>query len=324
MTLTRRLFARTALAGMAAVPAGAASITALSGPVSAQTAGTITPLARIRIGKFTVTFVTDGYADAPFGWFTGQDQAALEAAAEAAFAHRGGGMRLAFTQYLIDDGERLVLVDTGPAGRIGETTGRLPAALETIGVAPADIDAVIVTHTHFDHISGLVAGGRKVFENAELYVDRRDIAYFTDRARRAASPDFLLSSFDTTEELIRLYPGLQRIEGAHTLTSGLETVDLSGHTPGQIGVRISDAGESLMLVSDMLFHPVVHPVSAVSGFVFEMDPEAALEMRIRFFAEAEAEGTLIAATHMPFPGLGRIVNDRYERRWLPAEWAYAG
>ncbi|MCB1547171.1 MAG: MBL fold metallo-hydrolase, partial [Hyphomicrobiaceae bacterium] len=97
-----------------------------------------------------------------------------------------------------------------------------------------------------------------------------------------------------------------------------------GHTPGHIGVRIADGGQSLVMVADMLFHPVLHPADAGVGFIFEQDPAAARRMRERFFPRAAAEGALIAATHMPFPGLGRIARDGGRLRWLAADWAHGG
>lgn len=232
-------------------------------------------------------------------------------------------MRLGFAQYLIEDGSRKILVDTGPAGGIGENTGKLPAALASMGIAPQDIDAVILTHTHFDHISGAISGGHAVFEDAEIYVDRRDISEFTDPGARSRAPDFLLSSFDATTELVRLYPRLQKIEGDQEILPGLSTVDLTGHTPGHIGVRIADAGQSMLIVSDMLFHPLVHPARSDVGFIFEQDPAAAEAMRARFFPMAADDGSLIAATHMPFPGLGRIGRDSGRLVWVPENWAYA-
>ncbi len=315
-TLSRRLF----VSSLAAAPALAAA-PKLASATTSQSLAPIVPLARRNIGRFEVTFLTDGYTEMPYGFFTGREAHEIEQAAADIFADRPQGIRIAFNQYLIKDGERLILVDSGPAGLIGETGG-LPRALETVGVTPEQIDAAIITHTHFDHVSGLVAGGRANFPNAEIYVDRRDVTMFTDPAARAAAPDFLHSSFDATAELVRLYPGLQQTDGDHQIQPGISLIDLTGHTPGHIGVRIEDGGESLLLVSDMLFHPSVHPGSTDIGFVFEQDPSAAQAMRERFFPLAAEEKALIAATHMPFPGLGRIVKDGDRLRWLNAEWAH--
>lgn len=321
MQLTRRAFASSLFAAPAA--ASALSLTATS--ASAASLAAAPPHAQVQIGRFTVHVLSDGYVDLPYGFFTGQSPEVTAAQASALHQARDGdALRLGFSQYLIEDGDRLILVDTGPAGNIGEHTGKLPAALSSFGIKAGDIDAVILTHTHFDHISGAIKGGQAVFANAEVYVDRRDINQFTDPALRSRAPDFLHSSFDATAELVRLYPRLQQIQGAQEILPGLSTVDLTGHTPGHIGVRIEDAGRSMLIVSDMLFHPLVHPERADVGFVFEQDPAAAEDMRARFFPMAADEGGLIAATHMPFPGLGRIGRDGKSLRWVPENWAYAG
>lgn len=322
-SLSRRNFT---LSFPAASIAAASALSARSGNARAQAVQApkpVMPWAQIVLGRFTVTALADGYADMPFSYFTGRTPKEIEAAANAVFAARPGGIRLMFNQYLVDDGERRVLIDTGPAGAVGKTGG-LPSALQAINVGSDSIDAIVITHLHMDHVGGLVAGGRRNFPNAEVHVDRRELAYWTDPARRAAAPEFLKSSFDASADLARLYPRLQAIDGGRQITRGVSILDLTGHTPGHIGVRVEDGGQSLLMVSDMLFHPSIHPSAADIGFVFEQDPAAAHGMRARFFPRAAEEKALIAATHMPFPGLGRIVSDGGQLRWLTAEWAYQG
>ncbi|MDR6872123.1 glyoxylase-like metal-dependent hydrolase (beta-lactamase superfamily II) [Bosea sp. BE125] len=283
-------------------------------------AASVTPLAQIRIGRFTVTALTDGYADMPYTFFPGRTAAEVEQAATAQFVARASGVRFVFNQYLIEDGERRVLLDAGPAGSIGQT-GALPQALAALGLRRDQIDAVIVTHMHQDHMGGLIFGGQNNFPNAELYIDRRDVTHWTDPAKRNGAPDYLQTSFRMSTDVVRLYPRLQAIDGPREISRGISIVDLTGHTPGHIGVRVEDAGKSLIMVSDMIF-PVVHPVATDVNFLFEQDRAAAKAMRDRFFPLAAAEGALIAATHMPFPGLGRIVSDRGQPRWQVADWAW--
>jgi glyoxylase-like metal-dependent hydrolase (beta-lactamase superfamily II) len=316
--LSRRAFA---LSLPAASALAASLLPARAVPPAAKPLALV-PSAQIRIGRFTITAVSDGYADMPFSYFPGRTPEQVEAAANAMAAAKQGGIRFVFNQYLIDDGERRILIDTGPAGTLGQT-GRLPEALRAIGVQPDSIGAIIVTHMHQDHMGGLVAGGRQNFPAAELYVDRRDVLHWTDPAKRAGAPAYLEDSFRIAAEMVRLYPKLQAIDGERQISPGVSIVDLTGHTPGHIGVRIEDAGQSLIMVSDMLF-PVVHPEATEVGFLFEQDRPAAQAMRARFFPRAAEEKALIAATHMPFPGLGRIVSDRGKLGWMPADWAYQG
>ena len=279
----------------------------------------VPPVAQITIGRFTVTALCDGYVDLPYAFFPGRTPEQVEAEAKAQYMARPSGVRLVFNQYLVEDGTVRILIDAGAAGSVGES-GKLPEALASRRVQPDQIDAVIVTHMHQDHLGGLVMDGRCSFPNAEVYVDRRDVAHWTDPAKQAGAPDYLQASFRLSSEFVRLYPGLQATEGDHRITRGISIVDLSGHTPGHVGVRIEDGAESLVMASDMLF-PVVHPgMGSDVSYFLEQDRPAANAMRARFFPQAAEEGMLVAATHMPFPGLGRIVSDRGRLCWFPAEW----
>jgi len=318
--LSRRGFAlgAPALAVAAGLGASSAGLAAASAPAAASEQRP--PLAQIKVGRFTVTALADGYVDMPYGNFPGRSAGEVEAAAKTQFSARAGGVRMMFNQYLIEDGSRRILLDTGPGGTIGQS-GLLPAALGALGLDRSKIDAVILTHMHQDHIGGLVAGERANFSAAEIYVDRREITHWTNPTTRSSSPEYLQNGIRLAGEVARLYPKLNAIDGEREIAPGISIVDLAGHTPGHVGVRIADGGQSLIMAGDMLF-PVVHPAGLDVNFLFEQDRTAAQVMRARFFRRAADEGALIAATHMPFPGLGRLVLDQGQYRWLPAAWAY--
>jgi len=119
-----------------------------------QPAAAVTPVAQIKIGRFTVTALSDGYADMPYGYFPGRTAEQVETAAKAQFTARSSGVRFLFNQYLVEDGSSRILIDAGPAGTLGQT-GRLPQALAARGLSPDQIEAVIVTHMHQDHLGAL-------------------------------------------------------------------------------------------------------------------------------------------------------------------------
>lgn len=316
-TITRRSFTLgLSAAPLAAVTSASAAETSQGQPRSSMA------IASRKIGSVNVTALSDGYIEAPFGVFTGAPASEIEAAFAARFAGLPNGMfQLGFTVWLIDDGDQLVLIDSGWPGQ--PNTGRLPSALAAIGVSPGDIDAVLITHMHVDHVSGVIANGSPAFPNAELFIHRDDVAYFTDPARAAAAPEILKTSFAAAARVAAL-PRLQRFDGERALTGKISAVDLRGHTPGHMGYRIADGGESLLIVGDALFNPAIHPARTDIGIVFEPDPAAAAAMRARLFPQAESERALLAATHMPFPGFGWIVREGGQPRWAPADWDLGG
>jgi glyoxylase-like metal-dependent hydrolase (beta-lactamase superfamily II) len=277
-----------------------------------------------KVGRIEVTAISDGFIDIPLKVFTGAPEAEIDRAFAARFARRPDGThRMGFTTWLVDDGERLVLIDSGYAGGAA-TTGRLAQVLATIAVRPEDVDAVLITHMHDDHTSGLIVNDRPAFPNAEVYIHRDDLAYFTDPGRAAKAPEILKRSFEMATRITAAIPRLQGIDGERALTPAISTVDLRGHTPGHTGYRISDSGESLLIVGDALFDPAIHPARTDIGIAFEPDPEAAAAMRRRLFPQAAQERALLAATHMPFPGFGRIRRDGERLDWAPEDWELSG
>jgi glyoxylase-like metal-dependent hydrolase (beta-lactamase superfamily II) len=319
-SVTRRAFT----VGSAAMAAIATMPTPLAMAKAARQRSMLPTIARRRVGAVEVVAISDGFIEVPFDLFTGAPASEIEAAFAARAGHRPGRRHcLGFTVWLVDDGERLVLIDSGDAGFSGATTGRLPVVLDALGVRPDDIDAVLITHMHVDHIGGLVTDARPAFPNAEVFIHRDDVAHFTDPARAAVAPALVKTSFQVSMDAVAATPRLQRFDGERTLTGSIATVDLRGHTPGHTGYRIADGGETMLIVGDALFDPALHPARTEIGIAFEADPAAAAAMRQRLFPQAAEERALLAATHMPFPGFGVIVQEDGALRWEAADWDLA-
>ncbi|MFI7615356.1 MBL fold metallo-hydrolase [Nonomuraea terrae] len=210
----------------------------------------------------------------------------------------GSGLRdepwvLHFHCYLLRDAAgRLTLVDTGvgaadsPAASWAPVPGTLAGELAAVGVAPADVGTVILTHLHSDHASGAVADGRPAFENARHVVQRAEL-------EAAAGP--------MLDDVVSVIKGqLHAVEGDAEVAPGVHVHLAPGHTPGHQIVR---AGEVAM-TGDLVLHPVQLADPAIP-YLYDDDPEAAARTRAEVLARLRAERAVLATAHFgePFTAL---------------------
>jgi glyoxylase-like metal-dependent hydrolase (beta-lactamase superfamily II) len=182
-------------------------------------------------------------------------------------------------------------------------------ALATLGIAPAEITHVLITHTHDDHYSATTVerDGRLVprFPRAWCFVGRGDW-----EGQDPAGPLAVrLGALDR--------PGLlELVDGVREVAPGITMLPAPGETPGHSIVRISSAGETLYYVGDLFHHhcEIAHPDWVSPG----RDPVAMQASRERLLADAAREQATVVYTHAPFPGWGRIVLQGDGYRWQPA------
>lgn len=323
--LNRRSF----LSSTASIAAGSVAATSLSLPASAATPiiGTQTPLVyRRKVGNYEITVLGDGYVDLPHQIWANVSPEKADGYLSDAFQPANGSIRNGVNAYLINTGEKLILVDSGARDLFGPNAGLLPNNLAAIGVKPEDIDMVLITHVHPDHIAGMyTAEGKVTIPNGEIFVDEADLDYWTSAAAQAQAVDISKPWFDVARQWKTAFDGrITTFKGEKDLGDGISSFPLPGHTPGHTGYRIESAGETLLIIGDAVISAAIQFANPDASAIWDTNAEDGKKSRRTIFDVAAKERTLVTATHLPFPSFGYIdrrADGSYE--WVPEEWRYA-
>lgn len=319
---------RSFLSRTATIAVGSVAATTLSLQVSAATpiVGSQTPLVyRRKIGKYEITVLGDGYVDLPHQIWANVSPEQADRYLTDAFVPTGS-IRNGVNAYLINTGEKLILVDSGARDLFGPNAGLLPNNLAAIGVKPEDIDQVLITHVHPDHVAGLyTAEGKVTVPNGEIFVDETDLNYWTSESAQAQAVDISKPWFDVARQWKNAFDGrISTFKGEKDLGDGISSFPLPGHTPGHTGYRVESAGETLLIIGDAVISAAIQFANPDASAIWDTNAEDGKKSRRTIFDVAAKERTLVTATHVPFPSFGyvdRRADGSYA--WVPEEWRYA-
>jgi glyoxylase-like metal-dependent hydrolase (beta-lactamase superfamily II) len=275
---------------------------------------------RWNLGDLTVTALNDGWFQGSLDLVTGLDKAEAGRLQVAGFRPEQPVVTL--NAFLITGaGRKPVLIDTGYGGFGPETMGRVPAALALTGVKAEEVETVLVSHLHPDHVGGLVTqDGQAAYPNAEIVVHAAETRHWLPDEALSKAPEGAKPYFEGARKALAPYRTRMREHEGGEVAPGITALHLPGHTPGHCGFRIVSGDKSLVSFTDVVHLPAIQFKRPEAGVAFDVDGDQARATRKRVLEEVAADRSFIAGNHLEFPALGYVARDGQGYSFVPALW----
>ena len=275
---------------------------------------------RVKLGQFEVTTVLDGAIQlgGPHPIF-GQNQPedAVKAFATENFLPPDK-MEISFTPVIVNTGSEVVLFDAGNGAGRRPNAGKLASLLEQAGLKADQIDVVVITHCHGDHIGGLMEDGKPLFPNARYVIGETEYNFWSNK-------DLLSGDMKSRAELVQsnvvpLAEKMTFLKPEGEVASGIRAINAFGHTPGMLVYHIESDGRRLLIMADTTNHYVMSLMKPEWHVRFDMDKDAAGATRKRILDMLATDRIPVTGYHMPFPAVGYIDKTGDGYRWVQASY----
>ncbi|WP_286167664.1 MBL fold metallo-hydrolase [Ochrobactrum sp. 3-3] len=276
---------------------------------------------RIMVGSIEVTALSDGTLDLPADkLLSGKPEETRAALAE---GRLGSPVETSFNSYLVNTGERLVLIDAGGGALFGSRLGQLVENLKAAGYGPEQIDDILLTHIHPDHVGGLVKNGAVVFPNATVHADRHDAEFWLSEANKDAHGDpegFFEGALVSLQPYIKSNR-FNTFTGDSQLVPGISATTAYGHTPGSVVYAVENGDDRLLIIGDLIHVGAVQFADPDVTISFDSDRAEAAKVRRSLFDEAAKSGVLLGGAHLAFPGFGHVRANKDGFDWIPVNYS---
>ena len=244
-----------------------------------------------RVGEFEVYMLVESQRDGSAGILVGaSDDVLRQYIPQEGFKHSANA-------FLIKTPSRNILIDTGTG-----SGGIILEKLRSLGVQPADVNAVLITHLHGDHFGSLQSGGRAVFPNAKIYLSETEYEFFTKTNVNQGAVSALAPYGD---QIITFEPA-QLGQGMMEILPGVYPIAAYGHTPGHTIFQIENGGQKLLIIGDLLHvAPVQFPVPGISA-TYDMDQSGSASVRRQILNYAAVNKIPVGGMHIAYPGVGIV------------------
>ncbi|MFF2479892.1 MBL fold metallo-hydrolase [Paenibacillus sp. NPDC058071] len=272
-----------------------------------------------KIGEIIVTVLSDGNAELGLDVFyeldKGEAVKILREHLQTVPAHMNTNA------FVVNNNGHITLIDTGLGQSMGPAAGRLLDHLAAAGYSPSDVDSVLLTHMHPDHINGLIlADGTKAFPNAEVIVHEKEYEFWMNGSAEEHLPDDWKMIVNMVQTAMEPYKDTAVKFTDSVDLPGITAIEAHGHTPGHTAFLIESDGDRLLIWGDIIQSPAIQLSRPELKIAMDIDSEQALVSRLKLLDFAVQERVRVAGMHLDFPAFGYVKKEGNRYVYVQEQW----